>query len=413
MIPGYLKIALRVLARRKFFTFVSLFGIGFTLVVLIVVAALVDHFFLPRPPEVNRDRTLLVARMKMTGERFTYEGPPGYGFLDRYCRDLDGVERMSVITMGEAAVAYREGERIDLQLRRADGEYWHILDFEFLAGGPYTTEDDAAGRAMAVITDTARRRFFGEGPGVGRTIELAGRSYDVVGVVATVPRSSLIGFADVWLPIGTIPDPAYRTELMGEFSGLFLAESPAAFGRVKADFASRLPRIELPKPDVYNKLEGYPATMLELVAAQFSREQPSRADIAKMLALVGALVLGFLLLPAVHLVNLNVSRIYERLSEIGVRKAFGASSSHLVWQFVLENIVLCLVGGVIGFIASVFVLAAINNSGVVAYSEFSVNVRVFLVGMALAVFFGILSGIYPAWRMSRLHPVLALRGDVS
>ncbi len=413
MIPGYLKIALRVLARRKFFTFISLFGISFTLVVLIVAAALVDHFFLPRPPEVNRDRTLLLYRLRMSGDRITYQGSPGYAFLDRYCRDLDGVDAMTLFTTGETAVAYREEERIELQLRRTDGEYWSILDFQFLEGGPYTAEDDAGGRAVVVITDATRRRFFDDRPAVGRAIKLAGRSFDVVGVVANVPRSSMVGYADVWLPVGTIPDPGFRTQFMGNFAALLLAESRAAFGRVKADFASRLPRIELPDPERYNKLEGTPATQLELMSSPFSAYLVDRTTVARMLAMVVVLVLGFLLLPAINLVNLNVSRIYERLSEIGVRKAFGASTSHLIRQFVLENVMLCLVGGLIGFVASVFVLAAINLSGVVAHSAFSVNLRVFCVGMALAIFFGVLSGIYPAWRMSRLHPVLALRGDVS
>ena len=57
-----------------------------------------------------------------------------------------------------------------------------------------------------------------------------------------------------------------------------------------------------------------------------------------------------MLLPAVNLVNLNASRIMERASEIGVRKAFGASSRTLVGQFVVENVVLTLIGAALGFV---------------------------------------------------------------
>ena len=77
------------------------------------------------------------------------------------------------------------------------------------------------------------------------------------------------------------------------------------------------------------------------------------------------MMLLFALLPAVNLVNLNMSRIMERASEIGVRKAFGASSRTLVGQFIVENVVLSLVGGGLGFAASVFVLEAVNRSGLV------------------------------------------------
>jgi putative ABC transport system permease protein len=117
-----------------------------------------------------------------------------------------------------------------------------------------------------------------------------------------------------------------------------------------------------------------------------------------------------MLLPTINLVNLNVSRIMERASEIGVRKAFGASSRTLVGQFVVENVLLTLIGGAIGLGLSVFVLQALGASGVVQYARFGLNLRIFAWALATALFFGVFSGVYPAWRMSRLHPVDALRG---
>ena len=125
-------------------------------------------------------------------------------------------------------------------------------------------------------------------------------------------------------------------------------------------------------------------------------------------AAVAALL--FMLLPAINLINLNISRILERSSEIGVRKAFGATSLDLVGQFLLENVVLTLTGGLIGLLASTWVLDIINRSGVIPHSHFHVNARVFVVAIALSILFGAISGVYPAWRMSRLDPVDALQG---
>ena len=121
-----------------------------------------------------------------------------------------------------------------------------------------------------------------------------------------------------------------------------------------------------------------------------------------------ALVL-FMTLPAVNLVNINLSRILERSSEIGARRAFGASSRTLIVQFLVENIVLCLVGGMIGFVLASGVLHVISGSGLIPYAVFHVNARVFGYGLLLALVFAALSGAYPAWRMARLHPVDALR----
>jgi putative ABC transport system permease protein len=80
---------------------------------------------------------------------------------------------------------------------------------------------------------------------------------------------------------------------------------------------------------------------------------------------------------------------------------------------VLENVLLALIGGVIAFLLAALILAMLNGSGAIPHSEFSPNLRVFGYGMLVAAFFGVFSGAYPAWRMSRLDPVNALRGGVA
>ena len=74
------------------------------------------------------------------------------------------------------------------------------------------------------------------------------------------------------------------------------------------------------------------------------------------MALLAGITLLFMLLPTINLVNINISRIMERSSEIGVRKAFGASSSTIIGQFIVENIFLTLLGGLLGFVLSAVVL---------------------------------------------------------
>ena len=96
-----------------------------------------------------------------------------------------------------------------------------------------------------------------------------------------------------------------------------------------------------------------------------------------------------------------------------MRKAFGARRAPLVWQFVLENVILTLIGGVGAFLLAIAVVAWINRSGLMPHADLAVNLRVFAYGMVVAAFFGVFSGAYPAWRMSRLDPVTALRGGAA
>jgi putative ABC transport system permease protein len=122
------------------------------------------------------------------------------------------------------------------------------------------------------------------------------------------------------------------------------------------------------------------------------------------------LALLFMALPALNLITINLSRILERSSEIGVRKAFGAPRRSLVSQFVMENVVLTLIGGAIAFALSAVAIAVLNQTSYLPNVRLDLNLRIFAYGMLLAVVFGLFSGVYPAWRMSRLHPVNALRG---
>jgi putative ABC transport system permease protein len=81
-----------------------------------------------------------------------------------------------------------------------------------------------------------------------------------------------------------------------------------------------------------------------------------------------------------------------------------------VGQFIVENLVLTLVGAAAGTLAAAVLLAVINGSGAIPYAHLALNYRILGWGVVLAVVFGLLSGVYPAWRMSRLHPVQALKG---
>jgi putative ABC transport system permease protein len=417
MLGSYLKLAFKVLLRRKAFTAVSLFGISFTLMVLVMATALLDHVVAPMAPEVRQERTLGVYFARMRGEDNQWASGPGYLLLDRYTRDLPGVELMSIYSEATVVNSYLNGARIQSSMKRTDGEYWKILAFEFLEGGPLTGDDVAEARPVAVINATTRRRFFGEANAVGKTLEADGQRFRVVGVVPDVPELRTVPFAEIWVPLTTAKSDAYRRELLGGFGGLYLARSVADLPALRAEFRSRMKRVELPKG--YDRIWATPETHLEYLASAIDGSpleklvaaEDGKVSLTRFWLAVGTLVLLFMLLPTVNLVNLSVSRILERASEIGVRKAFGASSRTLVGQFVVENLTLTLVGGLLGLALSQVALVVLNDSGLLPYARLTLNWRVFLYGLTLAAFFGVLSGTYPAWRMSRLRPVEALKGS--
>jgi putative ABC transport system permease protein len=412
MITNYIKLALKVLGRRKFFTFISLFGICMTLVVLLVATALLDNVFAAHKPESRFDRVLGVYIFGIYGPQGGYTGAPGYKFVHTYVRGLKDAENFSVFTDQSPVSMYHDGRKVETHLRRTDGAYWQILDFQFLEGGPFTEADNQNASFVAVITDDMRTKLFGDQPALGRFFEVDGRRFRVVGVVPAVAITRRVAFSEIWAPIRTLKNSEYEKQMMGNFGAIVLARSRADFPKLRAELEQRLEHFQFEDPKNFNRVVAGLDTLFEAGARNLIGNQPDvngkQSTILGSVLVIAALL--FITLPTMNLVSINLSRIMERASEIGVRKAFGASSRALVGQFVVENVVLTLIGGAFGFLLAIVALDAITRAEVVPYAIFHVNFRIFFYGLLLAVAFGIISGVYPAWRMSRMHPVNALRG---
>jgi putative ABC transport system permease protein len=127
--------------------------------------------------------------------------------------------------------------------------------------------------------------------------------------------------------------------------------------------------------------------------------------------------LAFLLLPAINLMSLNFARIHERGEEIAVRKSFGASGAILRKQFLFENLLMTLAGGLMGIILSYVVVALLGRTFTLGISmfdrvplSFSFNLPVFVAALASCFIFGLLSGWLPAVRLARMKPAVFLKG---
>src|SRR5262249_23453874 len=157
------------------------------------------------------------------------------------------------------------------------------------------------------------------------------------GVVRDVPSTRVLIFSDVFVPISTMKGDTWRADTLGGFGALVLAKDRRDFPALRAEFASRARRPPTAHPEHFNPPDGTIDPLLGSVA-RFALDLPSddrpalglSAAAALRLVLIVLAVL-FMALPAINLVNINLSRILDRSSEIGVRKAFGATSGDLVW----------------------------------------------------------------------------------
>lgn len=414
MLFSYLKIAWKVLLRRKVFTAISLFGISFTLMILLVVYAMFDFTVGPHRPELRVDRLLYVNRMKLIyrqgGES---NNAVGYDFLNRHIRTLKTAEKVSLSEANYGtAVAYVGQQVLKLDLKRTDGEFWQVLDFDFAEGRPYNAAEVRDAAHLAVLNESTARRYFGTAAGVvGRPLEIDAVRYRVVGVVRDVSLTRINSYAEVWTPVTTGPDDLRKPDLLGEYQAIILAHQPADITAIKDEVQQLVRHTPLPDPKQFKELRMQAQSLLASHTMRFDNDAGTDGGVGRFTRVMLGLGLLFMFLPALNLVNINVSRMLERSGEIGVRKAFGATGSRLVGQFLVENIFLTLLGGVLGLGLAAGTLALLNASHFFAYSNFALNSRVFAVALGVVLFFGILSGAYPAYKMSKLQAVKALKGD--
>jgi putative ABC transport system permease protein len=403
--------ALVVLWRRKFMAFVNIFGIVITLLTLIVGASMVDANLNPRGAAKKTENYLVVDELCFKGETNTQNGSVGYRFYTRYLQPIPSADKTSFFTRIQPAVVFQQGQKLNLSLRRTDAMYWEIMQFRLVEGRWYGHDEVDQGQFVAVINKSTRERYFADDEALGKPIRINGQTFNVIGVVEDEPESSEHSFGDAWLPLTTAPSDNYVRELMGDGRVLLWSDDTNQRNVMASEVKQAASQFEYtPDPALLDRALFYAMTPLERMADNFlGKYCTSDSYISTFIGWISLIAFLFMLLPVINMVNLNVSRILERSPEIGLRKAAGASNRLLVGQFLVETLVVTAIGGVIAFILSPLVLALLNNT-LIRYGQLHMNLGVMMSGLGFILIFGLMSGVYPAWRMSKLSPANALRG---
>lgn len=407
MLKNYFKIAFAVLMRRKFFTFISLFGISLTLTILMVGTAFIDKVLNDTYPDQKRDRSLYVNNIEEDGKEAMNSGSMSFSFIQHYLSSLKIPSKLAFSTRNSIPTnTYVNNRKIVINYKLTNAAYWEVLDYQFLYGKPFTKQQVDAAEHVAVISEDLKNEYFGTGASViGKYIEADNVKYRVQGVVRNVPVTAYQFYSDIYLPYtvsrADLKDKAY----MGDYSAILLAPSSSAVSAMQREFEGMVPKIPMEDKEhteIYLHADPY-------LQSYVRTGNEKNSGMTYAITALCLLILFVMLLPALNLVNINITRIMERSSEIGVRKAFGASSGTLVYQFVIENLIITLLGGLIAVILSLIALRLINAARFIANLDLSLNFTVLAYGLGLCIFFGLVSGVYPAWRMSKLEIVNALK----
>ena len=412
MLKNYFKIAIAVLKRSKFFTFISLFGISFTLTILIVLTAFVDNVVSANYPETNRDRSLYITTLQQRNTKYFSQrnGPASFYYLNHYVSTLKTPAKVSIASFFMPTNTYVNNKKLVINLKYTNDAFWDVMNFDFIEGKPYSLQQINNAEKVAVISEDTKRDYFGdEASVVGKYIEADNVQYRVSGVVKSVPVIMPLSYADLYVPYTVSKTDYKHQELMGNYTAVLLANSKSDLPKIRSEYAGVVSRI---KPETsFNEFVSGAVPYLASFLSGTPLGDPESGKVGKLMFIVSIFVLLFMLLPTLNLININISRIMERSSEIGVRKAFGASGMTLVGQFIVENIILTFLGAIIGIVLSFIILQVINSSNMIANMHLTINLTVLLFSLIACLVFGLLSGVYPAWRMSKLQVVTALKAQ--
>jgi len=295
-----------------------------------------------------------------------------------------------------------EGERLSGYMVSA--EFFSTLRVNPVVGRVFRADDDQLGASpVAVISGGLWERKFGSSRDViGRTMLLNGASYVIVGVIPKT-FSFYNNQRDVYTPIGQWRDASFRDRR--------ISVSARAFGRLKPGVT--LAQAQADMDGIARALAAeFPDADKNLGIAVLSMKDDLVGSVQPLLLVLLAAV-GFLLLIAcTNVASLLLARSMARSRELVVRAALGASYSRLLRQLLTENVLLASFGGVLGLL-----LAFAGTKAVVRWvpatlpraNEISIDSRVLLFTLMLSVMAGIIFGLSPALRTSRVSLIEVLK----
>ena len=430
MYKVYLKQAMQMLRQNKFFSIIYITGTGLAITMVMILAILYYFRTGNIAPEINRDRMLVIQHGKILNKT------EGQG---------NGSSRLSYPTIKECFFSMQTPEAVTAILpigeqtefiqtpgsdevynglvMGTDVAFWKIFQFRFLAGKPYTEEEFTSGIRKAVVSESLARRLFNTSDATGKTFLLNFEEYQVSGVVEDVPSIAQFCYAEMWIPFTNRPSQIQGSKwcdfILGHMQLYILAKKPGDFYAIRREAEENCRRYSANIPQYNFVLNEQPDTVLRAWLRTDSFASPK---FMKLFIQIFSVIFLLLLVPSINLTGMTASRMKKRMEELGIRKAFGAQNRTLLLQILYENLLLTLLGGLIGLLISyglIFMLKGWllgnydwDGSSLTASIDLSpgmlINPAIFGYTLIFCLILNLMSALVPAWRALRRPIVDAL-----
>ena len=283
------------------------------------------------------------------------------------------------------------------QVLGTEPSYFQVRSWSFASGGPFDASDLEKEANVAVIGETVRRKLFGVVNPLGQVIRIKNLPFRIIGVLAAKGSS---GFGQDQDDIILVPLTTEQRKIVGItwLNWIFVnASSPDTSESVKTDI-TKLMR------DRHKIQPGSEDDFQVQSMAEFANTLKQITSILTLL--LGAVASVALLVGGIGIMNIMLVSVTERTREIGIRIAIGATEADVQLQFLIEAVMLSLIGGVVGITVGELVSWVVDLT--ISWA-FTVSVPAVTLAVMFSAAIGIGFGYYPARRASRLNPIEALR----